>query len=103
MSKTAAKTLIAAAIAATAVPAFAQGVILYGIADVGVAITNFDGQTLSQVRENRTARWGMRGAEQLGGGLEMKTPPSGGVFAAVGGWYKVRTCDPCRVKAVLYR
>jgi len=20
-----------------------------------------------------------------------------------GGWYRVRTCDPCRVKAVLYR
>ena len=21
----------------------------------------------------------------------------------IGGWYRVRTCDPCRVKAVLYR
>jgi hypothetical protein len=21
----------------------------------------------------------------------------------LGGWYRVRTCDPCRVKAVLYR
>ncbi len=71
MSKTAAKTLIAAAIAAASVPAFAQGSItLYGIADVGIAITNFDDQTLTQVRENRTARWGIRGVEKLGGGLE---------------------------------
>jgi hypothetical protein len=24
-------------------------------------------------------------------------------MAKIGGWYRVRTCDPCRVKAVLYR
>lgn len=70
MSKTAAKTLIAVAISAASVPAFAQGITLYGIADVGVAVTNFDGDTLTQVRENRTARWGMRGVEKLGNGLE---------------------------------
>jgi predicted porin len=70
MRKTAARNLIAVAIAATAIPAFAQNVVLYGIADIGVAVTNFDGDTLTQVRENRTARWGMRGAEKLGNGLE---------------------------------
>lgn len=70
MSKTAARNLIAAAIAATAIPAFAQNVVLYGIADIGVAVQNFNDDTLTQVRENRTARWGIRGAEKLGGGLE---------------------------------
>ena len=70
MRKTAARTLIAVAISAASVPAFAQGITLYGIADVGVAATNFDGDTLTAIRENRTARWGMRGVEKLGNGLE---------------------------------
>jgi predicted porin len=70
MRKTAAKTLIAVAISAASVPAFAQGITLYGIADVGVAVTNFDDQTKTEIRENRTARWGMRGVEKLGNGLE---------------------------------
>ena len=54
MSKTAAKTLIAVAISAASVPAFAQGITLYGIADVGVAVTNFDDDTLT--RFGRTGR-----------------------------------------------
>lgn len=32
-----------------------------------------------------------------------KRPPEGRPLSLdFGGWYKVRTCDPCRVKAVLY-
>jgi predicted porin len=59
------KTLIAIAVAAIALPAAAQNVTLYGVADVGIAVTSFDGQTLTAVRENRTARWGIRGSEKL--------------------------------------
>lgn len=59
-------TLIAGLMAA-ALPAAAQNVQIYGIADAGVAVTNFDGKTTTAVRENRTARWGLRGAEKLGG------------------------------------
>ena len=33
------------------------------------------------------------------GGFVRGTAASG----MTGGWYRVRTCDPCRVKAVLYR
>lgn len=63
-------TLIAGLLAA-ATPALAQNVQVYGIADAGIAVTNFDGKTTTAVRENRTARWGLRGAEKLGGGLQV--------------------------------
>lgn len=64
-------TLAAAAVAAISMPAAAQNVEIYGIADVGIAVTNFDGQTTTAVRENRSGRWGIRGSEKLGGGLQV--------------------------------
>jgi predicted porin len=65
------RSLIAAAVAAVSLPAGAQSIQLYGIADIGVAATHFDGNTLTAVRENRTARWGIRGGEKLWGDLEV--------------------------------
>jgi len=64
------KIVVATTLACGAMAASAQGVELYGVADVGVAVTNFDGQTTTAVRENHTARWGLRGAEKLGGGWQ---------------------------------
>ena len=64
-------SLIAAALAAISAPAGAQGIQLYGIADIGVAATHFDGDTLTVVRENRTARWGIRGSEKVSPEIEV--------------------------------
>ena len=58
-------TLLASVLAAVSLPAAAQNVQLYGLADTGIAVTNFDGQTTTAVRENRTGRWGMRGNEKI--------------------------------------
>lgn len=71
-------TLAAAAVAAISMPAAAQNVEIYGIADVGIATTNFKGDTVhssdgttTAIRENRSGRWGIRGSEKLGGGLQV--------------------------------
>jgi predicted porin len=70
--KSLAKSLIAAAVAATALPAIAQSSVqIYGIADIGVAVTNFNDDTLTVVRENRTARYGLRGNEKLWDEMEV--------------------------------
>ncbi len=71
------KTLIAAALAASATGALAQSVVLYGIADTSVRYgSNMDASnrpagasTLSVASGvNNTSRFGIRGTEDLGGG-----------------------------------
>ena len=42
-----------------------------GGADAGIAVTNFDGQTTTAVRENRTGRWGLRGEEKISPNLSV--------------------------------
>jgi len=67
------KTLIAlAAVAATSV-AFAQSsVTLYGVADAGISKSSGSSTTFSSagLMNNGTSRWGIRGTEDLGGGLK---------------------------------
>lgn len=66
------RSLIAAAVAAITLPAMAQqNVQIYGIADIGVAVMNFDGETTTYVRENRTARYGLRGNERISPSIEV--------------------------------
>lgn len=69
------RRLIAAVVAA-ATPAFAAAqtnITLFGIADAGVAAVNRGGSTSNSIKVdsgfNSTSRWGMRGTEDLGGGL----------------------------------
>jgi predicted porin len=67
------KTLIALAAVAATSAAFAQSsVTLYGVADAGIVKTT--GQdtafTSSGGMNNGTSRWGVRGVEDLGGGLK---------------------------------
>lgn len=69
------KTLIALAAVAATGAAFAQSsVTLYGVADIGITDTNAPGTKLkldsSATMNNGTSRWGIRGTEDLGGGLK---------------------------------
>ena len=69
------KTLIALAAAVAAGAAFAQSsVTLYGVADIGITDTNAPGTKLkldsSSTMNNTNSRWGIRGTEDLGGGLK---------------------------------
>lgn len=69
------KTLIALAAVAATGAAFAQSsVTLYGVADISVGKTDVDGDEFkayaSSVLNNGTSRWGVRGVEDLGGGLK---------------------------------
>lgn len=69
------KTLIALAAVAATGAAFAQSsVTLYGVADIGLQDTNAPGSKLqlnsSATLNNGTSRWGIRGTEDLGGGLK---------------------------------
>ncbi|MEW6695421.1 MAG: porin [Pseudomonadota bacterium] len=69
------KTLIALAAVAATGAAFAQSsVTLYGVADIGLQDTNAPGTKLqlnsSATMNNGTSRWGIRGTEDLGGGLK---------------------------------
>lgn len=69
------KTLIAlAALAATGVAMAQSSVTLYGVADIGITDTNAPGTKLkldsSATMNNGTSRWGIRGVEDLGGGLK---------------------------------
>ncbi|OBS29686.1 hypothetical protein A9O67_10335 [Tepidimonas fonticaldi] len=69
------KTLIALAAVAATGAAFAQSsVTLYGVADIGIQDTNAPGSKLqlnsSSTMNNGTSRWGIRGTEDLGGGLK---------------------------------
>jgi len=66
------KTLIALAAVAVTGAAFAQNVTMYGVADAGIAkvtgvSTAFNS---SGTMSNGTSRWGIRGTEDLGGGLK---------------------------------
>lgn len=69
------KTLIALAAVAATGAAFAQSsVTLYGVADIGITDTNAPGTKLkldsSATMNHGTSRWGIRGTEDLGGGLK---------------------------------
>lgn len=69
------KTLIALAAVAATGAAFAQSsVTLYGVADIGLQDTNAPGSKLqlnsSATMNNGNSRWGIRGTEDLGGGLK---------------------------------
>ncbi|TSE34515.1 Outer membrane porin protein 32 [Tepidimonas fonticaldi] len=69
------KTLIALAAVAATGAAFAQSsVTLYGVADIGLQDTNAPGTKLklnsSDTMNNGISRWGIRGTEDLGGGLK---------------------------------
>jgi len=69
------KTLIALAAVAATGAAFAQSsVTLYGVADIGLQDTNVPGSKAqlnsSSTLNNGTSRWGIRGTEDLGGGLK---------------------------------
>ena len=69
------KTLIALAAVAATGAAFAQSsVTLYGVADIGINDTNAPGRKMqldsSAKMNNGASRWGIRGTEDLGGGLK---------------------------------
>lgn len=69
------KTLIALAAVAATGAAFAQSsVTLYGVADISVGKTNVDGDKFkayaASALNNGTSRWGVRGVEDMGGGLK---------------------------------
>ncbi|QCB46766.1 porin [Hydrogenophaga sp. PAMC20947] len=67
------KTLIALAAVAATGAAFAQSsVTLYGVADASIVKTTDKSTVLSSsgVMNNGTSRWGVRGSEDLGGGLK---------------------------------
>ncbi|TSE35779.1 porin [Tepidimonas charontis] len=69
------KTLIAlAAVAATGAAMAQSSVTLYGVADIGITDTNATGTKLkldsSGTMNNTGSRWGIRGTEDLGGGLK---------------------------------
>jgi predicted porin len=69
------KTLIALAALAATGAAFAQSsVTLYGVADMALTDTNKAGRKMqldsSSTLNNGTSRWGIRGTEDLGGGLK---------------------------------
>lgn len=69
------KTLIALAAVVATGAAFAQSsVTLYGVADIALTDTNAAGRKLqldsSGTLNNGTSRWGIRGVEDLGGGLK---------------------------------
>ncbi|MDZ4162965.1 MAG: porin, partial [Burkholderiales bacterium] len=88
------KTLIALAAVAATGAAFAQSsVTLYGVADVAVGKTNQAGLGLtndkfqaiaSNVLNNGTSRFGLRGTEDLGGGLKAGFNFEGGLSLANG-------------------
>lgn len=69
------KTLIALAAVAATGAAFAQSsVTLYGVADIGISDTNAANRKVqldsSATMNNAGSRWGIRGTEDLGGGLK---------------------------------
>ncbi|WP_042299186.1 porin [Paraburkholderia kururiensis] len=68
------KTIIGAALAATALPAFAQNTVtLYGLIDEGFNFTNnVNGSKVYELQSGyaQGSRWGLKGTEDLGGGLK---------------------------------
>lgn len=81
------KTLIALAAVAASGAVFAQSsVTLYGVADVSIA--KMDGQTTklssSGTMNNGTSRWGVRGSEDLGGGMKAGFNFEQGISLATG-------------------
>ena len=88
------KTLIALAAVAATGAAFAQSsVTLYGVADVAVGKTNNAGLGLtsdkfqaiaSNVLNNGNSRFGLKGSEDLGGGLKANFNYEGGINIANG-------------------
>lgn len=86
--KTTLKCLVAALVASTAGGAHAQSsVTLYGVLDTGIDFaSNTDGQRLWQMGSSVTAgsRWGLRGSEDLGGGLSAVFKLESGINSANG-------------------
>ncbi|HRK37144.1 MAG TPA: porin [Burkholderiaceae bacterium] len=83
------KTLIALAAVAATGAAFAQSsVTLYGVADVGVGDNNAAGTKLGAIANslmnNGSSRFGLRGSEDLGGGLKANFNIEAGVSLADG-------------------
>lgn len=68
------KTIIGAALAAAALPAFAQNTVtLYGLIDEGFNFTNnVNGSKVYELQSGyaQGSRWGLKGTEDLGGGLK---------------------------------
>jgi predicted porin len=70
------KSLIALAVLAASGASFAQSVTLYGLADVWFGSTKLEtnGSSLTDTKLDsggvNTSRWGMKGSEDLGGGLK---------------------------------
>ncbi|CAM2193420.1 porin [Paraburkholderia sp. A1RI_3L] len=68
------KTIIGAALAAAALPAFAQNTVtLYGLIDEGFDFTNnVNGSKVYELQSGyaQGSRWGLKGTEDLGGGLK---------------------------------
>jgi predicted porin len=68
------KTIIGAALAAAALPAFAQNTVtLYGLIDEGFDFTNnVNGSKAYELQSGyaQGSRWGLKGTEDLGGGLK---------------------------------
>ncbi|MFZ9734227.1 MAG: porin [Burkholderiaceae bacterium] len=79
------KHLIAAAVAAAfAVPAMAQ-VTVYGVADLGLGSADGSSQMISNGKMNNgNSRWGLRGTEDLGGGLKASFNFEAGINAETG-------------------
>jgi len=100
------KSLLAVAVAA-ALPAFAQAqtnVTLYGIADAGLTWEDAGGNGTTTAKSafkvqsgvQSTSRWGMRGSEDLGGGLQA-------VFNIEGGYKQdTGTADASNTPSAIY-
>lgn len=81
------KSLLAVAIAALPAAAFAQtNVTLYGIADVGITSVSDGVNSALRVDSGMmsTSRWGIRGSEDLGGGLAANFVLEGGLRVDTG-------------------
>lgn len=81
------KSLLAVAIAALPAAAFAQtNVTLYGIADVGITSVSDGVNSAMRVDSGMmsTSRWGIRGTEDLGGGLKAVFTLEGGLKVDTG-------------------
>lgn len=81
------KSLLAVAIAALPAAAFAQtNVTLYGIADIGITSVSNGVDSAMRVDSGMmsTSRWGIRGSEDLGGGLAANFVLEGGIKVDTG-------------------
>lgn len=103
------KTLIAALVGAAVMPAMAQtppatanSVTLFGVVDLNLRNSSFDGESLRRLDNNgiSSSRVGLRGVEDLGGGLRAGfwlehglTPDTGGQSDAARFWNRRATAS----------